>query len=156
MRSAFHTFRRHYLACALWTANDGENDEIQLDRYFSTDDISRDWRQQATRDCLSFYRDNAATWRAHGWSDEQAGHDFSLTRNGHGSGFWDRHFRGEYETGECPAGRALSDACKPYGESDLTAWDMTPAALAEHAEDVPLFAEALRDLAARATACDAL
>ena len=27
----------------------------------------------------------------HEWDiDEQAGHDFYLTRNGHGAGFWDR------------------------------------------------------------------
>ena len=151
MRYAFQTFRRAYLVAALWTSNDGENGEIQLDEYFSVDDISRNWRRDATRECLSFYRDNAATWRAHGWTDEQAGHDFWMTRNGHGVGFWDRNFCDECEARECPAGDALSDACKPYDEVYLSAWDMTPAALAEYADDVPFFAEALRDLAARAT-----
>jgi hypothetical protein len=40
---------------------------------------------------------------------EQCGHDFSLTRNGHGAGFWDR--------GYGAIGDALSDASRPYGET---------------------------------------
>lgn len=41
----------------------------------------------------------------------QHGHDFSLTRNGHGAGFWDRGY------GE--SGELLSKACKPYGSVDV-------------------------------------
>lgn len=40
---------------------------------------------------------------------EQCGHDFSLTRNGHGAGFWDR--------GYGPIGDRLSDAARAYGET---------------------------------------
>ena len=36
-----------------------------------------------------------------------AGHDFALTRNGHGTGFWDR--------GLGAIGDMLSNECKPYG-----------------------------------------
>ena len=36
-----------------------------------------------------------------------AGHDFALTRNGHGTGFWDR--------GLGRIGDMLSNECKPYG-----------------------------------------
>ncbi len=39
---------------------------------------------------------------------EQFGHDFILTRNGHGAGFWDR--------GLGDAGRRLTDAAKTFGE----------------------------------------
>ena len=39
---------------------------------------------------------------------ELAGHDFALTRNGHGAGFWD--------SGLGEIGYMLTDACKPYGE----------------------------------------
>jgi hypothetical protein len=42
---------------------------------------------------------------------EQAGHDLYLTRNGHGSGFWDR--------GEHPAFAALTKAAKAIGEQEL-------------------------------------
>ena len=41
----------------------------------------------------------------------QVGHDFWLTRNHHGAGFWDR--------GNGAAGDELSKLCHPYGESYL-------------------------------------
>jgi hypothetical protein len=40
-----------------------------------------------------------------------AGHDFALTRNGHGAGFWDR--------GLGFVGEALTSLAKPYGERTL-------------------------------------
>ena len=47
--------------------------------------------------------------RGEEWSSaELAGHDFALTRNGHGTGFWDR--------GLGEMGDMLSEECKPYGE----------------------------------------
>ena len=42
---------------------------------------------------------------------ELAGHDFALTRNGHGAGFWDR--------GLGKIGDMLTDACKPYGSHSV-------------------------------------
>lgn len=41
---------------------------------------------------------------------ERAGHDFWLTRNGHGAGFWDR--------GLGALGERLSEAAKVYGSAD--------------------------------------
>lgn len=46
----------------------------------------------------------------------QVGHDFWLTRNGHGTGFWDR---GHPEW----LGKALTKASKPYGTADLYVGD---------------------------------
>ena len=43
--------------------------------------------------------------------EDRAGHDFWLTRNGHGAGFWDR--------GLGDLGRRLSDAAEVYGSVDL-------------------------------------
>lgn len=40
---------------------------------------------------------------------ERAGHDFLLTRNRHGAGFWDR--------GYGVVGRMLTDASRPYGST---------------------------------------
>lgn len=45
----------------------------------------------------------------------QVGHDFYLTRNGHGVGFWDR---GLGELGDW-----LTSVCKPYGEALLYVGD---------------------------------
>ena len=41
-----------------------------------------------------------------------AGHDFALTRNDHGTGFWDR--------GLGAIGNMLSNECKPYGSHNVT------------------------------------
>lgn len=41
----------------------------------------------------------------------QAGHDFWLTRNHHGVGFWDR--------GLGERGDRLAEACRPYGEASV-------------------------------------
>ncbi len=46
----------------------------------------------------------------------QAGHDFWLTRNGHGAGFWD----GKWEE---PAASKLTELSKQFGENDLYAND---------------------------------
>lgn len=48
------------------------------------------------------------------FSPEQIGHDFILTANGHGAGFWDR----DYRTRPKAALDALSDIVRPFGEID--------------------------------------
>lgn len=59
-------------------------------------------------DCSSFV---ASNWRDLRTLDPaQCGHDFALTRNRHGVGFWDR---GLGEVGE-----RLTEACRPYGAVD--------------------------------------
>ena len=52
---------------------------------------------------LDYSRGRGEQWP----SAEMAGHDFALTRNGHGAGFWDR--------GLGEMGDMLSKECKPYG-----------------------------------------
>jgi hypothetical protein len=47
--------------------------------------------------------------------EERAGHDFWLTRNGHGAGFWDR--------GLGTLGNRLSAAAKVYSGCDLFVGD---------------------------------
>lgn len=44
-------------------------------------------------------------------AEARAGHDFWLTRQGHGTGFWDR--------GLGEIGDKLTDACKSYGEAPM-------------------------------------
>ena len=44
-------------------------------------------------------------------NEERLGHDFWLTRNGHGAGFWDR--------GLGELGQKLTEATKTFGTSDL-------------------------------------
>lgn len=71
-------------------------------------------QESIREDCADFVR--GMWWElGHVVSQEnasQAGHDFALTRNGHGAGFWDR--------GLGDIGRTLTEHSKPYGESYAT------------------------------------
>lgn len=49
--------------------------------------------------------------KRYGADDAQHGHDFALTRNGHGAGFWDRGY------GE--AGDYLTKQAHAYGEANV-------------------------------------
>jgi hypothetical protein len=116
-------FTRGFLVAALWTETDesreGRGDP--LDQNYDFSDLSSDTVEHATRDCERFQRENAALLERYydaraydpdqGTPQDYAGHDFLLTRNGHGAGFWDR--------GLGELGDALTEACKPYGEFSL-------------------------------------
>jgi hypothetical protein len=100
-----------YLECALWSSmgDDGE----PLDYDYSEDDVHSDARAEMTRECVDFIRANRADLA--GMNAGQAGHDFWLTRNGHGAGFWDR--------GLGDKGKRLSEASKVYGDYGLYVGD---------------------------------
>jgi len=117
------TFSTAYLECALWSSTDDNDDP--LDKHDG--EVSLDTLEQMEEDCANFQEANAELleqayrepeWQAEDqrydkphYNAEQAGHDFWLTRCGHGTGFWDR--------GLGDIGDKLSDACKPYGNVDL-------------------------------------
>lgn len=102
----------HYLECALWATTDAEGHhcDTYLDQNYSAFDFSYEAREQAATDCRSFLAHVAhleleANPRL---TAEQIGHDFFLTRNGHGAGFWDR--------GLGQLGDVLSDVARSFGE----------------------------------------
>jgi hypothetical protein len=81
-------FTRAYIEAALWSSTD-EADEgggEPLDKNFSPLDISKHTLKRMIADCKKF---QGETWKYISKDPKQAGHDFWLTRNGHGSGFWD-------------------------------------------------------------------
>ena len=51
-------------------------------------EIDEDFLRESVIDCLAFY--NRISCYLSDDNIAQAGHDFWLTRNGHGTGFWDR------------------------------------------------------------------
>jgi hypothetical protein len=123
------TFTRHYLVAALWSST--TSDGAPLDDDYSVDDIGPDFVRQAVADCAdfqqaqaeplqrmyAFYRENGnAAHPDAGTPEACAGHDFWLSRNGHGTGFWDR--------GAGPVGDALDKAAEIYGGVDLDEGDM--------------------------------
>ncbi len=93
-------------------AEDHDEGSIPGDVGFS--DLAPGTLLDILRDCEAFEREAAELLEeayGRGYSEERAGHDFWLTRNGHGAGFWDRE---ELETGEL--GERLSDAARRFGE----------------------------------------
>ena len=100
------TFTEAYVIAALWSSTD-HNDE-PMDKNYGIAEIAPEALEKMIKDCAEFQE-------AH-WADisddlERAGHDFWLTRNGHGAGFWD---------GDWPeAGDRLTDAAHAFGDVDL-------------------------------------
>ena len=91
---------------AFQTPRDGwQLEAFDLDAQESIESDCRDFLGANMRDVVEYVRrlgDSYGPWEA-------AGHDFALTRNGHGAGFRDR---GLGEVGE-----RLTANAKPYGES---------------------------------------
>ena len=127
-------FTRHYLIAALWSSNvsNEAGNGAALDNYFDIDDIGPDTINQAIEDCRDFQQANAALLEraytfyrengnaAHpdaGSPEACAGHDFWLTRNRHGVGFWDRGMPGSL-------GQDLTEAAHGYGGVDIDQYDM--------------------------------
>jgi hypothetical protein len=101
----FEAFYRAYIEAALWSSN--TEDGTALDQI---DAELEDTTQAAMRrDCQRFYAANQ-----HLMNDPaQGGHDFWLTRNHHGTGFWDRDNLPE------DVGEALTQAAHAFGEVNL-------------------------------------
>lgn len=106
-------FKHAYIECALWCGLQDEDGE-PLDNYFA-DDLSADALRQMHADCEDFVISNRALLEQSELTPEQAGHDFWLTRNGHGAGFWDR--------GIGAVGDELSDMARAYGAAYLYVGD---------------------------------
>ena len=88
----------------------GISEDDNFDKDFDSDDFTKEAVYAAIADCTKFQEENADDLSDE--DSEQAGHDFWLTRNGHGAGFWD----GDYEEAK---GKRLSDACDAYGELNI-------------------------------------
>lgn len=114
------TFTRAYIQTALWASDDENGNSLESDH--SHTDLAPEALARMAEDCRKFQEENGQTiskaidagvdfgpdFCAHG----HAGHDFWLTRNGHGAGFWD----GDWPE---PYAQALTDAAKAFGGSDL-------------------------------------
>jgi hypothetical protein len=110
-------FVEAYCACALWSSYDESTPEggVPMDDNYSIDDIAPETLKTMLANCAAFREDAAEELADAGIGDAQAGHDFWLTRNGHGAGFWDR--------GLGTLGDTLTAKCKPYGSFDLYVGD---------------------------------
>lgn len=102
-----------YIETALWSSTDESDDSggDPLDANYTADDLTCKAKTAMRHDCREFVRFQLADLQASGLSPARAGHDFWLTRNGHGAGFWDE--------GIGEIGNRLTAASKPYGSCDL-------------------------------------
>ncbi len=98
--------------------------EPPADDNYSAQDISLELWESIKADCARFQTEQAE-WITDGHNlkstreystDERAGHDFWLTRAGHGCGFWD----GDWSE---PAATKLTEASKAFGEVGLYVGD---------------------------------
>lgn len=123
-----------YVAAALWSSNDNadESGGEPLDSNYGVDDIHPDTRAAMLADCRRFLESalplirraealaDDDEWSLPQGADcsvmEYAGHDFWLTRAGHGVGFWD----GDWPDG---IGEALDKLAESFGEYNLYVGD---------------------------------
>lgn len=96
-----------YVVAALWLSHSEDGDHEFLSEHKDESDIDPATLDKMRSDCSAFLSANRDLI---GGEFSRAGHDFWLTRNHHGAGFWD----GDWEDGD-----ALTDAAHIFGESDL-------------------------------------
>jgi hypothetical protein len=104
----FDEFTRAYIECALWSSTDEEGESLDRDY-----DIAPDTLHRMVEDCRQFQANHGELIAG---NPTQAGHDFWLTRNHHGAGFWD----GDWPE---PTATILTDAAHTWGEFDLYVGD---------------------------------
>lgn len=96
-----------------------EDCDTGLDAFYDRSDLAHDATIEIINDALDFvvtnWRDLHEFGRVTGRPADYAGHDFLLTRNHHGAGFWDR--------GAGEVGKRLTAASDPYGETSAYVGD---------------------------------
>lgn len=108
-------FTTAYIEAALWSSTDNSDESggRPLDFNYGVEDIAPETIASILDDCKAFQEAHANDI---GDNLEQAGHDFWLTRNHHGAGFWD---------GDWPddVGERLTEASHAFGNVDLYVGD---------------------------------
>lgn len=111
-------FTKSYIKCALWASSDQSDEQggESFDVNYSIEDIDPTTLRVMQNDCEQFQRENAediATWESpRSPAEVMAGHDFWLSRNGYGAGFYDGDWPEE-------PGKRLSEASERFGEFGL-------------------------------------
>lgn len=113
MHRDIDAFTRGCIECALWAINDestapgGE----PMDKNYNWAHIADESLAKIIADCANFQNSQKGLLALAG-NESQNGHDFFLTRNHHGSGFWDRGYEGD-------TGEKLTNAAHDAGGMDL-------------------------------------
>lgn len=94
-----------YLQTILWSSTDDEG--VELDSNYEIEDFSPQALSKARLDLNNFWKTSKDL--IVGEDEGKVAHDFWLTRNGHGAGFWD----GGYKKSK---GEKLTKIAKQFGE----------------------------------------
>ena len=107
-------FHRAFLAALLWSTTDGQG--ANLDDSHSIKDLHPHTANVLRKQCDAFWEEHSSLLNTAfdgevPYNAAQAGHDFALSRNGHGAGFFDRWLgevgdqlqQAAMEAGECEA-----------------------------------------------------
>ncbi len=117
---------QNYMVTALWSSTDNcrEDGGDPMDQNYGIEDIAPETRKTMKRDCAAFlnknfdaiFCDGAPVSNDGSGTIGMAGHDFWLTRSGHGAGFWD----GDWPE---PQATQLTASAKTFGRVDLYVGD---------------------------------
>ena len=120
-------FIRGYMQAALWSSICIDSDDCEyLDEKYDESDLAKETLEQMERDCIQFIKENdddlfeyaeqrSIPFDADYTESDCAGHDFWLTRNALGSGFWARGMK--------QLGDRLTSATEKFPEIDLYVGD---------------------------------
>jgi hypothetical protein len=105
-------FLESYIETALWSSMDESNERggEPMDKNYARRDISPEAIKRMTEDCSEFEKLIVDLDPKH------AGHNFWLTRNHRGAGFWDGGYPED-------TGKRLTDAAHSFGECNLYVGD---------------------------------
>jgi len=113
METDFDRFFDAYVECALWSSTDEK--DVPLDKSYTVTDMSAECLGKMKADCEGFF-DKLPLFELTSDDYAQAGHDFWLTRNRHGAGFWDGDWDKEF-------GKKYTALSHEYGECWLYVTD---------------------------------
>lgn len=110
-------FTTQYLETALWSSTDEttENGGYPLDDNYGIGDFTLKALKSAIAECNDFRKLAAKELEESGLDESTQGHDFWLTRNRHGTGFWDRE-------GYSYILRKLTEYSHSYGECNASVY----------------------------------
>lgn len=104
-------FTKQYIETALWSSVD--DDDEPLDSNYGIEDLAPETLKKMVADAEKFQKTH---WDEISGDLGRAGHDFWLTRNGHGAGFWD----GDWPD---PIGDVLTKASEKFGNQHMYVGD---------------------------------
>lgn len=110
-----------YLICAEWSSTHTKNPNEENEEVVEFDTVHKQFAEKALElaitDCVSFV-EKAGPELLKDLAPDSVGHDFWLTRNHHGAGFWDRDNLKANQRG-----KRLTTKAHSFGEKNLVLGD---------------------------------